>query len=135
MADGDYVEPLTGEEILIDLCSLIADKLRKDCNLRDTDSYGGGYFAKVTIHLEAYGLDTAMVDAEVATGRQLAEPDLAADVTLEVPVEEALDQVRERSDQPVPTLAAVEGGPPEVRPRRYVRRQTVVGGGATGESL
>ena len=127
----EYVEPLTGEEIVVDLCSLLADKLRKDCNLRDADSYAGGYMAKVTVHLEAYGMDTATVDIEVATGRAQADPDELIDTTLEVPVEPALDQVRERSDQPVPTLTKGEEGEPVIRKRRYMK----AAGGATGESL
>ena len=69
MAESDYVEPLTGEEIIIDLCEQIASKLRKDCNLREADSYQSGYSAKVTIHLEAYGMDVAPVDVEVVTGK------------------------------------------------------------------
>jgi hypothetical protein len=133
MADGDYVEPLTGEEIITDLCCLLADKLRKDCNLRDADSYQGGYSAKVTVHLEAYGMDTANVDVEVAAGKPKDDPDEVIDTTLDVPAEAALDQVRERSDQPVPTLA-MDDGQQVVRPRRYIRRERVVGG-ATGEEL
>lgn len=133
MPEGDYVEPLTGEEIIIDLCSQLAGKLRKDCNLRDTDSYSGGYHAKLTVRLEAYGMDTATVEAEVETGVEKPEPDERVDITLDIPVEEALNDVRERSEQPVPTLTMV-GGEPVVRPRRYVK-QAKVGGGATGEVL
>jgi hypothetical protein len=116
----DYVEPLSGEEIIIDLCDQIAAKLRSDCNLRPSDAYSGGYSAKVTVHLEAYGMDTATVDASVSTGTLQDDPDELIDTTYEIPVETALNTVRERSDQPVPTLAEVEGKQ-EVRPRRYVR--------------
>lgn len=116
----EYVEPLTGEEIVVDLCSLIAAKLRADCNLRESDAYTGGYMAKVSIHLEAYGMDTATVDAEVAHGKQQDAPDEFLDTVLDVPVEPALNVVRERSDQPVPTMTQ-EGGQPVIRPRRYVR--------------
>jgi hypothetical protein len=139
MADVEYVEALSGEEIIVDLCSLIAEKLRKDCNLRDSDSYGQGYSARVTIHLEAYGMDTAVVEAEVKSGEPKPFPDTQIDTILEVPAEPALDQVRERSDQPVPTLTRDESGQPEVRPRRYIRQdrlvERVAAGGATGEKL
>lgn len=121
MAEGDFVEPLTGEEIINDLCSLIAAKLRGDCNLRESDAYAGGYSATIKIHLEAYGMDTATVEAEVATGKQQENPDELIDTTLEVPVEPALDAVRERSDQPVPSLALDSNAPP-TRQRRYGRR-------------
>jgi hypothetical protein len=126
MAEDNYVEPLTGEEIIVDLCELIAAKLRKDCNLRDTDAYHGGYSAKVTIHLEAYGMDAVTVEALVEAGKPQSNPDELVDTELVVPVEPALDQVRERSSQPVPTLTIDSGGKPLVRPRRYARREQVV---------
>jgi hypothetical protein len=125
MAESDYVEPLTGEEIIIDLCSQIAEKLRRDCNLRGTDSYAGGYSAKVTVHVEAYGIDTVTVEAKVNTGQQQDNPDELIDATFDVPVEGALNEVRERSDQPVPSFTHLEGGEAIVRPRRYVRRERV----------
>jgi hypothetical protein len=76
--------------------------------------------AKVSIHLEAYGMDRVEVDAGVATGRQKDNPDELVDTTYEVPVETALNAVRDRSEQPVPTLST-EDGHPVVKPRRYVR--------------
>jgi hypothetical protein len=139
MAEGDYVEPLTGREIINDLLWQIDEKLTKDCNLRDSDAYAGGYSAKVTISIQAYGMDTAAVEAEVSTGKPKAvdpEKDRGIEATLEVPAEAALDQVRERSDQPVPTLTVDSGGKPLIRPRRYGRRDSAApGGGATGEIL
>jgi hypothetical protein len=133
----EYVEPISGEEIVVDLCSLLAEKLRADCNLRASDAYSGGYYAKISIHLEAYGMDVATVDAEVSTGKQQDNPDELLNTTMEIPVEPALNIVRERSDQPVPTLTANEGGVVEVRPRRYVRgdKKVQAQGGATGETL
>lgn len=132
MADVEYVEALTGREIVNDLLVQIDEKLSRDCNLRDTDSYQGGYSAKVTIHLEAYGMDTVIVEASVTTGKPQDSPDELLDDVLEIPVEPALDQVRERSGQPVPTLAVNESGQPEIRQRRYTRR---AGGGATGDRV
>jgi hypothetical protein len=123
----EYVEPVSGEEIVIDLCAQIAEKLRADCNLRESDAYSGGYMAKVSIHLEAYGMDTATVDAQVATGKAQENPDELVDTTYEVPVEPALNKVRERSGQPVPTLSN-EGGQQVVKPRRYVRSAAKVTG-------
>jgi hypothetical protein len=124
-AIDEYVEPLSGEEIVIDLCDQIAAKLRADCNLRPSDAYAGGYYAKVTIHLEAYGMDTATVDAGISSGKQEDNPDELLQADYEIPVEPALNVVRERSEQPVPTLTEASGKQ-EVRPRRYVRsaRQT-----------
>jgi hypothetical protein len=126
----EYVEPLSGEEIVVDLCSQIAEKLRRDCNLRDSDAYSGGYMAKVQVHLEAYGMDTVTVEAQVSTGKPKDNPDELLDTEYEIPREEALNKVRERSDQSVPTLAN-EGGQPVVHQRRYVKgAEKVVGGGA-----
>jgi hypothetical protein len=116
----EYVEPLSGEEIVVDLCSQIAQKLRNDCNLRESDAYSGGYMAKVAIHLEAYGMDTVEVKAQITTGTAQGNPDELIDTTYEIAAEPALNKVRERSDQPVPTLAN-EAGQPVVKPRRYVR--------------
>lgn len=141
MADGDYVEPLTGEEIITDACALLAEHLRKDCNLRDTDSYEGGYAAKIKISLSLYGMDTVAVEMEVAAGKpQKADaysgPDSAVETDLNIPVEPALNLVRERSEQPVPVISALESGEQTIRPRRYVRRDKMVtAGGATGEVL
>jgi hypothetical protein len=134
MAETDYVEPLTGEEIIIDLCSQIADRLRKDCNLRDSDSYPSGYSAKVTVHVEAYGMDQATVDMSLSVGAAQADPSTVIDTEIEVPVETALDQVRERSDQPIPTLS-MEEGVAVIKPRRYVRPARLAGGGAMAEKL
>jgi hypothetical protein len=128
-AVDEYVEPLSGEEIIVDLCSQLADKLRADCNLRPTDAYANGYMAKIQVHLECYGMDMATVDASVSTGKQKDNPDEFLKADFEVPVEPALNKVRERSDQPVPTLTN-EGGQTEVKPRRYVRPDQRAGGGA-----
>jgi hypothetical protein len=117
---------LTGEEIVIDLCSLIAAKLRTDCNLRESDSYPNGYSAKIDIHLEVYGMDTVVVPARIVVGVSKENPDperdRITDATLEIPVEPALNQVRERSEQPVPTMTIDTGGQPMTRPRRYMKQ-------------
>jgi len=134
MAEDDYVEPLSGEEIIVDLCEQIAAKLRADCNLRDSDAYSSGYSAKIAIHLEAYGMDTAIVEAEVTAGKVQDDPDELLHTELEIPVEPALNMVRERSDQPVPTMTT-EAGEPVVKPRRYARSQYKAMGVATGEAV
>jgi hypothetical protein len=128
----DYVEPLSGEEIVLDCCTQLAEKLRADCNLRPSDAYSGGYYAKITIHLEAYGMDVSTVDTQFTAGKQQDNPDELLQTELEIPVEPALNMVRKRSDQPVPTLSD-EGGEPQVHQRRYVRgAQKVQGGGEAG---
>jgi hypothetical protein len=143
MAEVDeYVEPLTGEEIVIDVCSQIATWLRRDCNLRDSDSYQGGYRGTVKLRLDLFGMDQVTVEVEIPVSLPLqvqngdGTPDQVIDAELEIPAESSLNTVRERSDQPIPTLTN-EGGQPVVKPRRYVRgdRKIQTQGGATGEEL
>ncbi len=149
MADATtYIAALSGEEIVQDLCGAIAEKLRSDCNLRPIDGYSGGYSAKVSIHIECFGLDQATVDYEVAVNEvtsdpanPLQEPDDVIDLELEVPVELDLSLVRERSSQPTPdfemkpALEISEEGPVgQPKPRKYTRRlkalATATGGAA-----
>lgn len=134
--DLEYVPALNGLEIINDLCGLISDKLSNDCNLREIDGYAGGYKAKVTIHLEAFGLDVAAADYTVETDETvpdpenpLQEPDVILDTDLEVPVETNLREVRERSGQTEPTAERktemTSDGPVEInqpQKRKYSRR-------------
>lgn len=149
-----YIPALNGEEIIQDLCGAIAEKLRTDCNLRPIDGYAGGYKAKVTIHLEAFGLDPAIVDYpvevdETGPGQDLENPvdlmapDVNLDTELEIPVETDLSLVRERSQQIAPdfemkpALEITEEGPVAGQPekRKYTRRLKALAaatGGAAG---
>lgn len=151
MSDLTFIPALNGEEIITDLCGLIADKLRTDCNLRPIDGYAGGYKAKVTIHLEAFGLDSATVDYEVEADEtglgqdednpvDLTAPDVNLDTELEIPVEADLSLVRERSSQIAPDFEAkpeiTEEGPVVPTKRKYTRRLKALAaaqGGAAGE--
>lgn len=137
-----YIPALNGEEIIQDLCGAVAEKLRTDCNLRPIDGYAGGYKAKVTIHLEAFGLDQAVVDYEVETDEtgpgedtdnpvDLTTPDVDLDTEVEIPVETDLSLVRERSQQTAPdfeikpALEMTEDGPVDPgqpQKRKYTRR-------------
>ena len=124
-------------EIVVDICGLIAEKLRSDCNLRPIDGYAGGYKAKVSIHLEAFGLDQAVVDYTVEADEtgpgqdaenpvDLAEPDVLIDTEVEIPVEPDLSLVRERGQQPTPDFEAkpeiTADGPVMPSKRKYSRR-------------
>lgn len=134
MADTGYVEALSGHEIIDDLVETIRTRLRSDCNLRDSDAYMGGYSAKISIHVECYGLDVVMVDSNVVVGTPQSDPDEIVHEDIEIAVETNLDLVRERSEQAVPTLSQDIEGKPEVKKRKYTRRVPLVGG-ATGEDL
>jgi hypothetical protein len=137
MSDLTFIPALSGEEIVVDLCGLIAEKLRSDCNLRPIDGYAGGYKAKVSIHLEAFGLDQAVVDYTVEADEtgpvqdtenpvDLTEPDVLIDTEVEVPVEPDLSLVRERGQQPTPDFEAkpeiTADGPVMPSKRKYSRR-------------
>jgi len=136
-----YIQPLNGHEIVDDLCGLIADKLRSDCNLREIDGYSSGYKAKVTIHLEAFGLDTAVVDQEISVDEStpdaanpLQEPDEVIDTEIEVEQEPDLSAVRERSGQSEPNIEISAEGPIATGKRKYTRRLKALAaaqGGAT----
>ena len=135
-----YVQPLNGLEVVDDLCGFIADKLRTDCNLREIDGYSSGYKAKVTIHLELFGLDTSSVDQEivvnsVAPESQSLEPDDVVDTEIEIPQEEDLSVVRDRSGQAEPNVEISSEGPVALpQGRKYTRRLKALGqarGGAT----
>ena len=156
MADiSPYIPALNGEEIIQDFCGAIAEKLRTDCNLRPIDGYAGGYKATVKIHIEAFGLDQATVDYDVnvdesgSSGDEdnpvdLENPDTLIDTELEIPLEENLSEVRDRSNQVAgdferkPELEMTEEGPVDPgqpQKRKYTRRLKALAaaqGGATG---
>lgn len=142
MADiTPYIPALNGEEMIQDICGLVAEHLRTDCNLRPIDGYAGGYRATVKIHIEAFGLDAVTIDYEVSTDEtdpcedaenpiDLTLPDTLIDTELDIPVEEDLSLVRERSQQIAPDFEAkpmeyTEEGPVDTgkpAPRKYTRR-------------
>jgi hypothetical protein len=127
VAEGDYVEGLTGEEIINDVLDQLGRKLHGDCNLRETDAYPGGYEGEIEYHLRLRGMDTAEVKATVIVGsprtglNENAEVK-TADGRVEIALEPELNVVRQRSDQGVPTLSKDENGHPIVKKRHYQRR-------------
>lgn len=130
--ENDYVEGLTGEEIINDLLEQIAAKLRGDCNLREMDAYTGGYEGTAKIHLKLHGLDTAEVKLDIPLGTpddaeypEVGELPIETEVDAEIDVklEPRLNLVRERSGQDVPTLSKDEDGAPIVKKRHYAKRQ------------
>lgn len=138
MEQDEYVEPLTGEEIINDILDQVERKLRGDCNLRDTDAYTGGYDGTVDIRVRLRGLDTAEVNRTVivgapataladATGTPAEETtveETAIEAHLEIPLEERLNLVRERSGQGIPTVSKDENGQTVIKKRRYARKDT-----------
>lgn len=130
----DYVEGLTGEEIINDVLAQVEAKLRGDCNLREVDAYQGGYEGTVQVNLKLRGLDTSEIKQEIivsapasvtfngSTGEPVEEK--VVEETVEIPLEPRLNVVRERSGQDVPTLSKDENGAPVVKKRHYARKQS-----------
>lgn len=135
---AEYVVGLSGGEIITDILDQIEKRLRRDCNLRDSDSYGRGYLGKITIHLELQAMDTAQIDVEevlkpspdlpIGTEEFSVEgvKDVVVDETIEIPLESDLTAVRDRSDQPIPiqTLDPTTGKP-EIKRRSYLRKAAI----------
>jgi hypothetical protein len=137
--DG-YVEGLTGEEVINDLLDQVAEKLRHDCHLRNSDAYTGGYEGTVEVHLKLRSLDTAVVNTKLIVGAPdsvalpagedapaIEETEIEAKV--EIPLEPRLNMVRERSGQDVPTLAKDESGKTIIQKRHYAKKPVASGRG------
>jgi hypothetical protein len=131
--EDDYVEGLSGEEIINDVLDQVAEKLRGDCNLREMDAYTGGYDGSVKVHLNLRGLDTAEVKVDVHVSAPASEDfpvdgespiiNTEVDADVEIALEPHLNVVRERSGQDVPTLGKNEEGAVVVKKRHYAKKQ------------
>jgi hypothetical protein len=124
------VMPLTGEEIITDVLRHVEWRLRNDCNLRESDAYAGGYDGKIDIKLNCHGLDVSKVEVEVGIGKPVVDAGAVVIAeTIDVPLEEDLDKVRQRSGQESPLEALeIESQPeipPEQRTRKYLRRASL----------
>lgn len=126
--DDDYVEGLTGEEIIYDLLEQVETKLRGDCNLRDTDAYTGGYDGWIEVHLNLHGLDTAQVHTKIIKGTASEDPNAKkVDARVEIELEPRLNMVRERSGQEIPSLGKDETGRTVVKKHRYAKKPKKAG--------
>ena len=129
---------LSGEEVIRDVVDQISRKLRRDCNLRGSDSYDYGYSGTISIRLKLYGLDDVSSDhsVEVKGGHIQGEPIEEADSEVTIEREPDLDVVRERSNQPEPTVEATKEEPQARQKRKYTRHITApheaIGGGSEG---
>lgn len=141
MADDYGIQGLNGNEIIDDILGQIKKRLMGDCNLRPSDSYSRGYSAKISYHLELYGLDMQAVDAELLLGKEQDDPESdIEDGVLEIEKEEDISEVRDRiesskrddglvdeDDSPEPTNAEA------VRTKRkYTRKVQLTAAGVNG---
>jgi hypothetical protein len=124
MPEATVIQGLTGTEIIEDFLNHLRTKLRRDCNLRDTDSYTRGYSATGSFKIQLFGMDTNVVDGEIEIVKgDLNDPDkVVTEVKIEIPQELELNEVRERSGLEEPILSTDADGKPEIRKRKYTRR-------------
>lgn len=107
---------LSGEEIIVDVLDQVEKALRKDCNLRATDSYGRGYSGKVTLELSLIGMDAVSVnvstslaptkEAEKIVAEKQAEAEEAA--LLSTMAGEGLPEPVEHVERPIEVKAEIE---------------------------
>jgi len=136
---------LTGEEIIVDLCEQIKNKLRRDCNLRPADSYINGYSAEISVKIQCYGIDTAQVETTISATKEPpseagTKPVLEVTEQVIIAHEPDLEAVRDRSALEAPQLekndtpapSAPEGEKAQEPSRRQYGQRThrVAGGGA-----
>lgn len=141
MADEYGLQGLNGIEIVDDILAQLKKRLLGDCFLRPSDSYSRGYSAKISYHVECYGLDQANVDAEFTIGTVADDSDAeVTDDVLEIEKEEDISEVRDRieaskrddglvdeDDSPEPTNAEA------VRmKRKYTRKVQLTAAGVNG---
>lgn len=145
------VEALSGTEIVEDVLAQIRRKLMGSCDLRDSDSYGGGYSAEITIKMKMYSMDVRQEEFVVAIPAKELPPVTTEEVivtpfdvneTLEIAQEEDLEIVRERTKEPALEPEAVpeeEARMPARLKRKYTRRNTLettpMGGAVDLDSL
>ena len=148
MAEGTIVEGLTGVEIIEDVLAHIKRNLQFSCNLRDSDSYGQGYSAEISIKIRTYAVDSQEEEFSVNVPAKFPPPEsmdgvtvipVEVDETIEIPQELDLEAVRERmketeSAPPPPVSEEEESRMPARLKRSYKRRgiesleQTAAGG-------
>lgn len=122
MADKSLPDPLSGEEIIVDLAAQIADTLRRDSRLSRNLAYER-YGARVRIHLYAEDLGER---TEVQVDAKLGEPipDGAEEEVIDLDVTPAPpNAVRERSEQEVPVLTRSATGKPAIKRVRYASKK------------
>lgn len=141
-----FVVGLNGREIVNDVLDQVEKALLRDCNLRESDSYGQGYEGTIEITLKCRSLDVTEVHvtAEVQTSPELQkqadenaakaakaaenagtpapevnEKEFTITDKVEVELEPDLNAVRERSNQGVPMQSVGENGESTIRRRTY----------------
>ncbi len=98
MSDDYGIQGLNGPEIKANIKAKFAKVLDGDCSLRPQDSYSRGFSAKITYHIEAYGLDKEVIEGTFEVGTLQDDPDAeVVEGELEIPQEEDVSAVREEN--------------------------------------
>jgi len=88
---------LEGPEIIEDLVAQFRKALQNDGIFRPQDSYSRGYSAKISYHVDCYGLDKESAEREILIGMPQDDPDAeTADDIMDILQEENISKVRDR---------------------------------------
>lgn len=144
----NYVNPLSGTEVVEDVLGQIRKRLATDCNLRATDGYTGGYSGTVKITLNLHAVKISEVEMEVPIVAPVAAPaveefppedvePVEVDEVITIPVEENLVEVRSRTEEnksnPVEEPVQTDEPETETRQKRKYTRRTAPTVAATAE--
>jgi len=152
MADvSNYVNPLSGRDVVEDILGQIRRRLHGDCSLRAEDGYSGGYGGEVVIKIKCHAVRSVAIDMTIPVTQSpsLAAPapdtfapdeleEIVVDETIKIPIEENLTLVRDRivdnSERAIADEtekaeeAEAEQAPEEHRAKRkYTRRAALAG--------
>ena len=153
---SNYVNPLSGRDVVEDILGQIRRKLVGDCSLRKEDGYSGGYSGTVTIKLRLNAVRIVEVEMEIPITQSadvIAPPvesfppedvePVEIDEKIVIPVEENLITVRDRiNENSEKTIEAeseaeaephVEEGETTVRTKRKYSRRAALIGAVEGE--
>ena len=102
MPTENAVQGLNGHEIISDMLYHVEKQLQRDCNLTQVCNYESGYEAEVTVKMKLHGIDIETVDTIIKVGAPDERPGTVIEDSVSVAQDARLDQVRTRSEQPIP---------------------------------
>jgi hypothetical protein len=114
---------LTGEEIIEDVCTRLAEELSRSCYLTAISAYHG-YSGRISAELQLLDFDTTTVKATATIGNpDLVRPSEHFEVVIPVADPSA---VRERSGLTPPSLERFESAqtPAKIKTRYYTPRKS-----------
>lgn len=137
MADDYGMQGLSGNQIVDDIMAQFKKRLQGDCNLRAFDNYSRGYSAKITFHLDLYGLDVTAVDGEFDAGSAQTDTDAeVVDGVLDVEQDEDVQGIKDRLSGELPDSEEESAEPisgDAVRAKRkYTRKLQLASPGVIG---